>query len=511
MTPTQQNAEIAKADVFSAEQKRILRRNKAQLMKGKPHPIPNKRISCGLSRRQLEKMDRRLFESAKARSSSSSSRAIAQSILSRPQTTVNSRSCDVCQVCGYVPTPAMIASLKYDLKTGECAQCKEAQKQIIKCEYKNNLLNLVDMEGRNSEAGFYNSMFSTTISAKSFLQTQLGDDHAALIAPLLPKDELSVKVLEATEYKFAENHRQISKEIAGAHWHMPHGSHPNTVMLDSSYDVTLVLLPFRRGYGPDQQRNFVMLLNSHMQQSIVDSFSANEHAKSISHNKLGHRPGPAAGVCRLQDRTKCKSFSKVTNKATTLLLASGKHGCNMKAMYYNDNNEIKHTTYGYPSIKMNRLEKSGKLKEAKHCESYRHVLLKEAIGYIFALAGLSKLNILEACELSNLREILGRSHNTTTIEQILIQWMCTKGEMRNHQAVACHCDGNNSQSLEIYSVFNRVGLPKKDAFIFLPLDNILLQLKCGQHMMICNLTHTPHVPDQSRNTHNFSKVHGPCP
>ena len=45
----------------------------------------------------------------------------------------------------------------------------------------------------------------------------------------------------------------------------------------------------------------------------------------------------------------------------------------------------------------------------------------------------------------------------------------------------------------------------------MPLDNFVLKIQCNKQMMICNLKQTPHVPDESRNTHNFSKVHGPDP
>ena len=65
-------------------------------------------------------------------------------------------------------------------------------------------------------------------------------------------------------------------------------------------------------------------------------------------------------------------------------------------------------------------------------------------------------------DLSNLKAKLihlGRND----IEECLVQWMCTTGEMRNHQAVGCHFDGNNSHPLEIYSVFNRTQDEQKDA------------------------------------------------
>ena len=96
-----------------------------------------------------------------------------------------------------------------------------------------------------------------------------------------------------------------------------------------------------------------------------------------------------------------------------------------------------------------------------------------------------------------------------TIEDCLVQWMVTTGEMRNHQALAVHVDGNRSNPLEIYSIFHRIGVTRKNGMLYLPLDNACIEMKCDEHVAVCSLRRTPHVPDKTRNTHNFSKVHGP--
>lgn len=89
--------------------------------------------------------------------------------------------------------------------------------------------------------------------------------------------------------------------------------------------------------------------------------------------------------------------------------------------------------------------------------------------------------------------------------------MTSTGEMRNHQALACHTDTNKSHPMEIYSLFHRTGSKKMNGLLYLPLDDACIRVVCDEQIVVCNLYHTPHVPDQSRNTNNISKTHGPKP
>ena len=252
-----------------------------------------------------------------------------------------------------------------------------------------------------------------------------------------------------------------------------------------------------------------MLMNANMQQNLVDVFALGEMKNSILLNETACRPGPASKVFRLGDKS--TGFSQITKKATTLFISTSEKAVNMKAIYYNKSGLVKETNWGYKSMLMKRLGKGQKWTEANKNMAYNHILFREAICYMTALGCINSLDIGVPIDgLSNLRDIL-QSNSDISISQCLVRWMCTTGEMRNHQAVGCHCDGNNSSPLEIYTPFDRPGMIKKDAFLYLPLDNIALQLICCRHLMVCNLTDTPHVADQSRDVNNFSKVHGPCP
>jgi len=183
----------------------------------------------------------------------------------------------------------------------------------------------------------------------------------------------------------------------------------------------------------------------------------------------------------------------------------------MKIRYYNKEKQIKNCKFGYRQMLMKRLNKHEKLSQALRSPSYHHVLIKEAISYISGIASLSAVGIHSSKDcLPSLKSIVNEN-KADTIDSCLVKWMCTTGEMRNHEAVRCHCDGNNSHRFEVYSLFHRAGVQCKDGFLYLPLDNVVLKLKCDKHNMVCSLKQTPHVADNSRNHYNFSKVHGPMP
>jgi len=95
-----------------------------------------------------------------------------------------------------------------------------------------------------------------------------------------------------------------------------------------------------------------------------------------------------------------------------------------------------------------------------------------------------------------------------SVEDCLIQWMCKTGEHRYHQALACHPDRHHeNQPFEIYSLLQRCRQKKTCGLLYLPLDNLCAKIRANDEMMVCKFTSTPHVPDHSRNTLNFSRVH----
>ena len=105
-------------------------------------------------------------------------------------------------------------------------------------------------------------------------------------------------------------------------------------------------------------------------------------------------------------------------------------------------------------------------------------------------------------------------------ESVLLAWSCSSGEMRNHIAVHGHTDGNTSHPVETLSLFARLPMCAnvsmetahtyfKDGYLYFPIDGIVIRYKIGRHIIHCNLKNTLHIPDDSRNDKNWSKVTGP--
>jgi hypothetical protein len=111
----------------------------------------------------------------------------------------------------------------------------------------------------------------------------------------------------------------------------------------------------------------------------------------------------------------------------------------------------------------------------------------------------------------------------TYMESILLVWSCSTGQMNNHCAIKAHKDGNLSHEVESMTLFGRcngdlknditkddnIPLKFKPGYLIFPLDGLAIKMDCISMSIHCNLKNTLHVPDQSRNTMNWSKVHGP--
>ena len=183
----------------------------------------------------------------------------------------------------------------------------------------------------------------------------------------------------------------------------------------------------------------------------------------------------------------------------------------MTAVYLNGNEQVKSCSFGYKQIQMNRLNTKQKLSQAKWSAAYSTILEHEGISYLAAMACLEAAGIppLNANNkyLNNLNEIIN-GNKDCSVPEWMIQWMCSTGEMRNHKAIACHIDGNHKHPYEIYSLFQRLGKERRNGLIYLTLDNLCIKVIPAADVLVSNFRNTPHVPDQSRNTHTFLRVHG---
>jgi hypothetical protein len=102
----------------------------------------------------------------------------------------------------------------------------------------------------------------------------------------------------------------------------------------------------------------------------------------------------------------------------------------------------------------------------------------------------------------------------------LICWSCSTGQMHNHTAIAAHTDGNKSHEIETLSLFGRLNSRHKKIIhkevnnmvpgvLCFPIDGLAIKIRCGKDVIHCCLKQTIHLPDNSRNHSNWSKVQGP--
>jgi hypothetical protein len=105
-------------------------------------------------------------------------------------------------------------------------------------------------------------------------------------------------------------------------------------------------------------------------------------------------------------------------------------------------------------------------------------------------------------------------------EIVLLEWATSSGEMRNHQACYCHEDGNKSNLLETMWLGGKVRGNDKttsttkvkgmtNGKLVLPIQGLVFDIQCGRDLLHLALTNTMHVPDDTRNCYNYSRVHGP--
>ena len=290
-----QQAELAKAASFDIHQRRLLRNNRDRLMAITPSPLSAIIPSCGMSARQMERQKSMLIALSSERAFAIRKR-ITHNVFDTPKSNAGLSQCNK---CGFIPTTSILSAVKYQPIDGKCVQCTQAIRQDMKAEAKNNLLDILYTQQLKSNVSFVEREYCATVSISNFLISQLGESYAKSLMPILPKKDVSVKVVHASEFKHsANNFNQITGEVDGATWSMSDDcEHPNTTMHDDKFDVTIILLPYRKHKpNDDQNQNFIMLMNANMEKNVVDAFSISEMKNSILLNETGHRPGPASRV-----------------------------------------------------------------------------------------------------------------------------------------------------------------------------------------------------------------------
>ena len=337
---------------------------------------------------------------------------------------------------------------------------------------------------------------------------------------LLPVRSRVLRIVDVLGEKYNDECCKVEGGGFPPYFDMNHFQKNNFIENPDDGSVGIIIFP--------RNDNFLMIFPSDIPNEAIVEFSK-EETKNIATGMINGRAGAAGGV--VNSDTNSHSMSACTQKSTSLMVGRP-NSVGMSVLYQNGHGKATEFKSIYNDLHMNRLTKQTKRENAYDSVSMRQVLLREMVTRIKTIVIVKSLGLLDDGEdnlkaLSNILE-----DDTATVEQfkklghslfesMLLAWSCTTGEMRNHEAIKAHKDGNKSHKIEtltlfgrvwpgeIDSVHNTVKQMKGGALIF-PLDGVGVNYRSGRDIIHCNLKNTIHLPDDSRNLFNWSKVHGPA-
>ena len=274
-----------------------------------------------------------------------------------------------------------------------------------------------------------------------------------------------------------------------------------------------------------RKNDFIIFVKSNFDEISILEQSLNE-MKPISRGDMASRAGSAGGY--MLPSNECKSLSTITKNER--LLCVRKKSVGMSVTYRNKNGEVKGRNSVYNDLYMSRFCSKKKFKLVKRSTAYQRLLIKEMVSRLKAFILLDRCDVIPihtsifafmtySAERIN-REKEFEATGKSKLESKLLSWACCTGEMRNHQAVKSHYDGNTSHPVESMSLFGRLPVNMRnvsvdyvkemaEGYLLLPLEGLTIKIKCGYDLMHCSLKSTLHLADNTRNSCNWSRVHGP--
>ena len=274
-----------------------------------------------------------------------------------------------------------------------------------------------------------------------------------------------------------------------------------------------------------RKKDFILLESTKINEVSILEQCLNE-MKSIAKGKTAPRAGAAGGYMLPSEN--CRSLSKVTMNERLIL--SRKRSVGMSVTYRNHRGEVKGRNAVYNDIHMTRHNSSSKFKLTLKSVAMQRILVNEMISRLRSFIVLDKENVipiqtslfgfLKYDDKRRKMENRFLQYGKSLLEAKLLSWACSTGEMRNHEAVKAHFDGNKSHPVETMTVYGRLAVNRREfkvsevttmekGYLLLPLEGITIQMKCGYDILHCSLKNTLHLADNSRNTCNWTRVHGP--
>ena len=249
--------------------------------------------------------------------------------------------------------------------------------------------------------------------------------------------------------------------------------------------------------------------------------------EEIFKGTLSKRAGAAGGVVKASSNS--SSLSACTKNANNPIIPAP-HGPGGTVCYINKDSQVK--TFGiYNDIRMRRLDSKQKFIEIEKSVTRRHIIIIQMVDRLRGCLVLLNKGLIDGNKhLMDLQRIT-TEHKTDTVvesycnlghtcgESIMLAWAASTGVMYNHSALACHFDGNTAHPVETLSLFARRCKNKEKTkhsiensvpgYLLFPAIGLNLKMMPGRDIVHCGLKSTYHIPDNTRNSHNWTVVHGP--
>ena len=333
----------------------------------------------------------------------------------------------------------------------------------------------------------------------------------------LLNDDIIFRSINAIE--IFSNYEETASSIMGVS--LPHNIkipylNPNIICCPEE-NFGLIKLP--------RKNDFVILVKSDFDNICILEQSLNEMS-DIAEGKINSRSGAAGGI--MLPGNNCRSLSKVTRNER--ILCARPKSVGMSLSYRNDKGEVKGRSSVYSDLYMTRYDSKSKYLLVLKSVALQRMLVTEMISRLKSFMILDHVGIIPISESiltflsydDNRKEMENGfiSIGKSLLESKLLSWACCTGEMRNHQSVKTHYDANRSHPVESMSLFGRIPVntytltadyvdSMEAGFLILPLEGVTIKINCGKDLLHCCLKSTVHCADNTRNTCNWSKVHGP--
>ena len=287
-----------------------------------------------------------------------------------------------------------------------------------------------------------------------------------------------------------------------------------------------------------RRNNFVILLNGMEVNKRAALGLSREETAAYKPLGKGARKDKSGGVfIPVSDRSNYPKSMSAATEVDPVLVPTGGQGCHMIVKYGSKSNRRTYSSV-YNDPFMTRFKQTEKASKALESWCYRRILVGEMANRIKAFAVASHFGegpqetsdwarfnraVSVVVDIKS-RQGLGKQHHAmlayldvspefTTVEKILMVWALMTGEMRNHQPLAAHQDGNKSHYMETMTLFEK-DWGDSDAAVskgelHFPFEGLGISIRSCQDVVHSNLSKTIHVPDHRRGEVNWSKVHGP--